>query len=73
MQSLAMKLGSHFEPVWKVSNKIGATKIPVIAKCTLRTQNVLYAIFFPGEDVAIQVPVKKGKKALVENTSKMRY
>ena len=34
---------------------------PVIAKCTLRAKKVLYAVFFSGEGVAIQVPVKKGK------------
>ena len=54
----------YFEPVRKVSNKIWATKHskrPIIAKCSLNTKKVLYAIFFSGEGVAIKVPVKKGK------------
>ena len=54
----------YFEPVRKVSNKIWATKHskrPIIAKRSLSTKNVLYAIFFSGEGVAIKVPVKKGK------------
>ena len=53
----------YFEPVWKVSNKIWATKHskrPIIAKCSLSTK-VLYAIFFSGEGIAIKVPVIKGK------------
>ena len=48
----------------KVSNKIWATKHskrPIIAKRSLSTKKVLYAIFFSGEGVAIKVPVKKGK------------
>ena len=52
----------YFEPVRKVSNKIWATKHskrPIIAKRSLSTKKVLYAIFFSG--VAIKVPVKKGK------------
>ena len=66
----------YFEPVRKVSNKIWATKNskrPVIAKCTLSAKKILYAIFFSGEGVAIQVPVKKDKKALLENTTKVWY
>ena len=54
----------YFEPVRKVSNKIWATKHskrPIIAKSSLSTKEVLYAIFFSGEGVAIKVPVKKGK------------
>ena len=54
----------YFEPVRKVSNKISATKHskrPIIAKRSLSTKKVLYAIFFSGEGVAIKVPVKKGK------------
>ena len=54
----------YFEPVRKVSNKIWATKHskrPIIAKRSLSAKKVLYAIFFPGEGVAIKVPVKKGK------------
>ena len=54
----------YFEPVRKVSNKIWATKhskSPIIAKRSLSTKKVLYAIFFSGEGVAIKVPVKKGK------------
>ena len=54
----------YFEPVRNVSNKIWATKHskrPIIAKRSLSTKNVLYAIFFSGEGVAIKVPVKKGK------------
>ena len=53
----------YFEPVRKV-NKIWATKHskrPIIAKRSLSTKKVLYAIFFSGEGVAIKVPVKKGK------------
>ena len=53
----------YFEPVRKVSNKIWATKRskrPIIAKRSLSTKKVLYAIF-SGEGVAIKVPVKKGK------------
>ena len=55
----------YFEPVKKVSNKIWATKHnkrPIIAKHSLSTKKVLYAIFFSGEGVAIKVPVKKGKR-----------
>ena len=54
----------YFVPVRKVSNKIWATKHskrPIIAKRSLSTKKVLYAIFFSGEGVAIKVPVKKGK------------
>ena len=54
----------YFEPIRKVSNKIWATKYgkrPIIAKRSLSTKKVLYAIFFSGEGVAIKVPVKKGK------------
>ena len=54
----------YSEPVRKVSNKIWATKhskCPIIAKRSLSTKKVLYAIFFSGEGVAIKVPVKKGK------------
>ena len=54
----------YFGPVRKVSNKIWATKHskrPIIAKRSLSTKKVLYAIFFSGEGVAIKVPVKKGK------------
>ena len=53
----------YFEPVRKVSNKIWATKHskrPIIAKRSLSTKKVLYAIS-SGEEVAIKVPVKKGK------------
>ena len=42
----------YFEPVRKVSNKIWATKHskrPIIAKLSLSTKKVLYAIFFSGE------------------------
>ena len=54
----------YFEPVRKVSNKIWATKHskrPIIAKRSLSTKKVLYAVFSSGEGVAIKVPVKKGK------------
>ena len=54
----------YFEPIRKVSNKIWATKHskrPIIAKRSLSTKKILYAIFFSGEGVAIKVPVKKGK------------
>ena len=54
----------YFEPVRKVSNKIWATKHskrPIIAKRSLSTKKVLYAIFFSGEGVAIKVPVERGK------------
>ena len=54
----------YFEPVRTVSNKIWATKHskrPIIAKRSMSTKKVLYAIFFSGEGVAIKVPVKKGK------------
>ena len=54
----------YFEPVRKVSNKIWATKHskrPIIAKRSLSTKKILYAIFFSGEGVAIKVPVKKDK------------
>ena len=54
----------YFEPIRKVSNKIWATKHSkraIIAKRSLSTKKVLYAIFFSGEGVAIKVPVKKGK------------
>ena len=52
----------YFEPVRKISDKIWATKHskrPIIAKRSLSTKKVLYAIFFSGEGVAIKV--KKGK------------
>ena len=47
----------YFEPVRKVSNKIWATKHskrPIIAKRSLSTKKVLYAIFFSGEGDCIQ-------------------
>ena len=63
----------YFEPVRKVSNKIWATKHskrPIIAKRSLSTKKVLYAIF-SGEGVAIKVPVKgKRAKASAESTTK---
>ena len=52
----------YFEPVRKVSNKIWAmkhSKLPIIAKRSLTAKKVLYAIFFSGEGVTINVPVKK--------------
>ena len=55
----------YFLLVRKVSNKIWTTKHskrPIIAKRSLSTKKVLYAIFFSGEGVAIKVPVKKGQK-----------
>ena len=61
----------YFEPVRKVSNKIWATKHskrPIIAKRSLSTKKVLYAIFFSGEWVAIKVPVKKGKSITGRST-----
>ena len=63
----------HFEPVRKVSNKIWATKHsrrPIIAKRSLSARKVWYAIFFSGEEVAIKVPVEKGKKTSPESTTK---
>ena len=57
----------YFEPVRKVSNKIWATKHSkrlIIAKRSLSTKKVLYAIFFSGEGVAIKVPVKKKGKSI---------
>ena len=60
----------YFEPVRKVSNKIWATKHSkrlIIAKGSLSTKKVLYAIFFSGEGVAIKVPVKKGKSITGNN------
>ena len=54
----------YFEPIRKVSNKIWATKHskrPIIAKRSLSTKKVLYAIFFSGKGVAMKVPVKQGK------------
>ena len=61
----------YFEPVRKVSNKIWATKHskrPIIAKRSLSTKKVLYAIF-SGEGVAIKVPVKKGKSIVLQRRS----
>ena len=54
----------YFEPVRKVSNKIWATKHkrPIIAKRSLSTKKVLYAIFFSGEGVAIKSASEKGQK-----------
>lgn len=54
----------YFEPVRKVGNKIWLTKHgrrPVVAKKTMSTKKVLYAIFFSCDGIAIQVPVPKGK------------
>ena len=62
----------YFEPVRKVSNKIWATKHskrPIIAKRSLSTKKILYAIFFSGEGVTIKVPVKRAK-ASPESTTK---
>ena len=62
----------YFEPIRKVSNKIWATKHskrPIIAKRSLSTKKVLYAIFLSGEGVAIKVPMKKGALPLVLNMS----
>ena len=55
----------YFEPVGKFSNKIWASKHsrrPIIAKRSLSARKVWYAIFFPGEGVAIKVPMENGKK-----------
>ena len=60
---VAKKLLQMF-PKYDVSNKIWANKHSkrlIIAKRSLSTKKVLYAIFFSGEGVAIKVPVKKGK------------
>ena len=57
----------YSEPVRKVSNKIWArkhNKRPIIAKHSLSTKKVLYAMFFSGEGVAIKVPVKKSKSII---------
>ena len=54
----------YFEPVRKVSDKIWATKHskrPIIAKRSLSTKKVLYAIFFSGEGVAKNAS-EKGQK-----------
>ena len=55
----------YFEPVRKFSNKIWASKHsrrPIIAKRFLSARNVLYAIFFSGEGLAIKVPMENGSK-----------
>ena len=65
MSSQVKKIGSIFEPVRKVGNKIWVTKhsrCPIIAKQSLSAKKVWYAIFFSGEGVAIKVLVEKGKK-----------
>ena len=62
----------YFEPVRKGSNKIWATKHskhPIIAKCPLSAKKVLYAIFFSGEGVAINVPVKKHHRKVLQRHS----
>ena len=54
----------YFEPVRKVGNKIWATKHgkrPIIAKRNISAKKVLYAIFFSGEGIAVQIPVPKGR------------
>ena len=54
----------YFEAVRKVNNKIWATrnnKRKVIAKCTFSAKKVLYAVYFSGEGIPVQVPVKKCK------------
>ena len=50
----------YFEPVRKIW-AIKHSKRPIIAKRSLSTKKVLYAIFFSGEGITIKVPVKKGK------------
>ena len=62
----------YFETVRKVSNKIWArkhSKRPIIAKPTLSAKKVLYAIFFSGEGVAINVPVKKHNRKVLQRRS----
>ena len=70
MQSLGMKLGFIIlNLLGRLAIKYEATKRPVIAKHTLGAK-LLYANFFSGEGIAIQVPVKKGKNIyLLENTT----
>ena len=66
MSSQVMKPGSIIlSPSERFSNKIWATKHskrPIIAKRSLSAQNVLYAIFFSGEGVAIKSAGEKGQK-----------
>ena len=64
MSSQVMKSGSiilspseRLAMIWATEH----SKRPIIAKRSLSTKKVLYAIFFSGEGVAIKVPVKKGK------------
>ena len=57
----------YFEPVRKVSNKISATKHrrrPIIVRWSLSARKVWYAIFFAGEEVAIKMPLEKGKNIM---------
>ena len=64
MSSQAMKPGSIILSPSERLNKIWATKHSkrsIIAKRSLSTKKVLYAIFFSGEGIAIKLPVKKGK------------
>ena len=53
----------------KVSNKISAaekSKRSVIVNHYLRAKKVLYAFFFSGDGVAIQMPVKNDKRVTVK-------
>ena len=65
MSSQVMKPGSIIlspsERLAIRSGPLNTENAPLIAKCSLSTKKVLYAIFFSGEEVAIKVPVKKGK------------
>ena len=65
MSSQVMKPGSiilsQSERLAIRSEPLNTAKRPIIARRSLSTKKVLYAIFFSGEGVAIKVPVKKGK------------
>ena len=60
----------YFQPVREFSNKIMASKHsrrPIIAKRSLSARKVWYAIFFSGEGVAINMPMKNGKNITVKH------
>ena len=56
----------YFKPVRKIGNKIWLSKHgrrPAVAKRTMSTKKVLYAIFFSCDGIAIQILVPKSKSA----------
>ena len=55
------EIRAYIKTRWKLGCSLKKLINPIIAKRSLSTKKVLYAIFFSGEGVAIKVLVKRGK------------